>query len=101
MKHIVTVTFDGSETKCDPARLQLDEGDTVQWVCPQGDLRLDFARETPFTSTQVWKANRGDLTAEAIVTPQLPKGAVYRPTISVNGTVVARSLGDVIIRAGT
>jgi hypothetical protein len=35
----------------------------------------------------------------AIVQPGLPGGTVYRPvTISIDGNVVAESLGDIIVR---
>jgi hypothetical protein len=100
MKHIVTVTFDGRETKCEPPRIELDPGDTVQWTSPQGELALDFAPETPFTSTQVWKAHRGESTPLAIVRPDTERGRVFRPAISIDSKVVAKSLGDVIIRVG-
>jgi|SRR5215471_8691482 len=97
-KHNVTVTFDGRKTKCKPGRLEVDPGDTVQWTSAEGELALDFPAETPFTSTQVWKARRGELTPIAIVKPDAPKGRVFRPTISIDAKLVAKSLGDVIIR---
>ena len=96
---VVTVISDGYQTVCDPVSLYVAPGDTVQWTCRGGDLALDFKSETPFTSAQVWRAPRDQKTAIAIVKWGLPAGAVYRPaTISIDGTVVAESLGDIIVR---
>ena len=100
MRHVVTVTFDGRETKCDPARLELAPGDTVHWTSPDGKLAMSFEPDTPFTSSQVWKAHRGELTPAAVVKPELSKGSVFRPAVSIDDKVVAKSLGDVIIRVG-
>ena len=96
---LVTVIFECGRTVCDPVSLSVTSGDTVQWTCRKGDLALDFKHQTPFTSSQVWRAPFGQVTPMAIVQPGLPGGTVYRPvTISIDGTVVAESLGDIIVR---
>ena len=96
---VVSVIFDGGRTVCDPVSLYVGPGDTVQWTCREGDLALDFKHQTPFTSSQVWRAPLGQITPMAIAQPGLPGGTVYRPvTISIDGTVVAESLGDIIVR---
>jgi len=95
---VVTVTAEKGRTICDPARVDVGSGDTVQWTCAEGELAVDFGEQTPFTSTQVWRADRGQMTPVAVVNPGAPTGTVFRPAISIDGAVVAKSLGDLIVR---
>ena len=95
---VVTITSDRGRTVCDPIKVEIGPGDIVRWTCKDGDLAVDFENDTPFTSTQVWKAIRGQLTPAAVVKPRQVSGTVFRPTISINGTMVAESLGDLIVR---
>ncbi|MEO8256076.1 MAG: hypothetical protein ABI868_01895 [Acidobacteriota bacterium] len=90
------MTFAAGQTTCDPASVDIGAGDTVQWTCPDGDLALDFDDDTPFTSTRVWQAVRGQLTPVAVVKPDTRSGAIFRPKISVGNKVAAESLGDLI-----
>jgi hypothetical protein len=93
--HVITVTFKNGESRCDPLNELVTAGDTVQWKCNDGDLEIEFPGETPFTSTQVWSAPRGQLTAQAKLKPNIPAGKLPRPTFRVNGQLAVRSFGDV------
>jgi len=97
---LITVTFKDGQTNCDPAVVHVDPGDTVQWTCAQGHLAVDFGDDTPFTKTQLWQADAGHRTEPAVVKSTAKRGVELRPTISVAGTEVARSRGDLIVRAG-
>ena len=94
---VVTVTSENGQTTCDPVRVDVAPGDIVRWTCPDGELAIDF-KDTPFTSTQVWRASSDQMTPAAIVKPMPSSGTIFRPTVSINGTVVAKSLGDLIVR---
>jgi hypothetical protein len=99
VKHIdVALTLENGHASCKPARVEVDAGDTVRWTCQDGELAIDFKPNTPFTSTQVWKAHRGEPTPTAVVNADSPAGRVFQPVISINGTVIAESLGDIIIK---
>jgi plastocyanin len=93
-RFIVTVKHEGNQTTCDPAEVIAGAGDSVQWICKDGDLAMDFGDRDPFTSKQVWRALRGELTPVAIVRPGPHGGIVVEPTVSINGKVVAESLGE-------
>ena len=95
---IVTIKRDGETTTCDPVEVKAAPGDSVQWVCHDGDVALDFGSTDPFTSKQVWRARRGDLTPVAIIASEPQGGKVFTPSISIDGTVVAESLGGLIIQ---
>ncbi len=93
--HVITVTFQNGESKCDPSNEFVQANDDVQWKCNDGDLEIEFQGETPFTRTQVWRALRGDLTPPAIVRPDVPASTTLpRPTFRVNGIAAVRSFGD-------
>jgi hypothetical protein len=93
---VVTITLENGKTICDPVSVYVGPGDIVRWRCDDGELAVDFAGDTPFTSAEVWVAGPGQLTSEAIVRSDLSSGTVFQPTISIAGTVVAASLGDII-----
>ncbi len=93
--HVITVTFQNGESKCNPSNEFVQANDSVQWKCDDGDLEIDFEGETPFTSTQVWRALRGQLTPPAVVKSAVPANATLpRPTFRVNGVAAVRSFGD-------
>jgi hypothetical protein len=95
--HVITVTFKNDESKCDPPNVHVQTNDIVQWKCDDGDLEIEFQGETPFTSTQVWRALRGHLTPAAVVKPGVPANTTLpRPTFRVNGTAAVRSFGDLL-----
>ena len=97
-RFLITVASQKGQTICNPPRVEIGPGDIVQWICQDADLALDFGNDTPFTSTEVWRAPRGQKTREAIVKPGQASGTIFQPTISLDGTMVAKSLGDFIVR---
>lgn len=94
----VALTLNNGHASCNPPRVEVDAGDSVRWTCRDGELAIDFQASTPFTSTQVWKAHRGESTPVAVVKADSQTGRVFRPTISIDGMVIAESLGDIIIK---
>ena len=64
-RFVVTVTSENGQTTCDPVRVDVGPGDTVRWTCREGDLAIDFEKDTPFTSTQVWRASSDQMTPPA------------------------------------
>ena len=96
---VVTVMLDKGQTICNPVRVEVGPGDTVRWTCEKGDLAVDFGNHTPFTSTQVWAAAHHQMTPAAIVKSGIRSGTVFQPTISIDRTVVAKSLGDIIFKS--
>ena len=97
-RFVVTITFDKGKTICNPASVDVGPGDTVRWTCEEGALGVDFENRTPFTGTQVWAAAQDQLTPLATVKSDLVDKSVFQPRISINGTVVAQSQGDIIFR---
>ena len=80
-RFIVTVKHEGDKTTCDPAEVTAGPGDTVQWICKDGDIALDFGARDPFTSPQVWKALRGEMTPVGVIKPGPHGGIVVEPSI--------------------
>ena len=95
---VVTITFDKGQTICEPSQVVVGPGDTVRWTCEEGTLEVVFEHENPFSKMQVWTASRDQLTPVAVVNSGLVSKTIFRPKISINGTVVATSLGDIIIQ---
>jgi hypothetical protein len=95
---VVTVVFEDGQTICNPARVAVAPGDTVRWTCEEGALAVDFGANTPFKGIQVWAAPRDQMTPLAIVKNDVMSGTVFRPDVSIDGIVVARALGDLIVQ---
>lgn len=93
---MVKISFDGTQTTCDPARLPVKPGDVVQWTCNDGSLAVDFGADAPFTSTQTWKAGRGAATPKAIVKSDIPRGQEFQPTLEIDGTAVVYTQGVIV-----
>ena len=96
-RFVVTISVDKGQTTCEPSTLHVGPGDTVRWTCEEGDLALDFKNDNPFTVSHVWKAVRDQMTPVAEVKSGFLSGRKFQPTISTNGTIVAKSLGDLVV----
>jgi plastocyanin len=94
-RFVITISVDRGQTICEPVSVEVEPGDTVRWTSEDGAVAVDFRSNTPFTSTQIWAAGRDQLTAAAVVKTDVQPGT-FRPTISIDGSVVAESLGDVV-----
>ena len=95
-RFVVAVTLEQGRTICNLRRVEISAGDTVRWTCEDSALAVDFQSDTPFTSTQVWKAGRDQMTPVATVKPGLRSGTIFRPAISIDGKVI-ESAGDFIV----
>jgi plastocyanin len=93
---VITVTVDKGQATCQPVRVNVEPGDTVRWTSEDGHLAVDFGTDTPFTTNQIWAASRDQMTPVAVVKSDVESGTVFRPTMSINGSVVAESLGDIV-----
>ena len=77
----------------DPAPVIVNPGDTIEWQCDAGDVRVSFKGQGLLDGVQEFDGKRGKATAHAKVKGDVARGKHFDCIITLNGKPMGKVYG--------